>query len=129
MAEVPLKIRGEREFGKSRVASNLWRYAVKSASIMFRAARDYQPFYFFGVPGLVILASGIVSGIFVTAHFLQTGETSPYRSLVTLSGILTIIGFLLLFISFLADMIHRNRILLEEALYLARKQGYDKRNS
>ncbi|MEK7499601.1 MAG: glycosyltransferase family 2 protein [Patescibacteria group bacterium] len=129
MTEVPLKIRGEREFGTSRVASNLWRYAVKSASIMFRAARDYRPFYFIGVPGLIILALGICSGIFVTVHFLQTGETSPYRSLVTLSGILTIIGFLLLFISLLADMIHRNRVLLEEALYLARKRGYDKKNA
>lgn len=129
MAEVPLKIRGEREFGKSRVASNLWRYGIKSASIMFRAARDYQPFYFIGMPGLVILVCGIISGIFVTVHFLTTGETSPYRSLVTLSGILTIIGFLLLFISLLADMIYRNRILLEEALYLARKQGYDRKKS
>ncbi|MDA1169308.1 MAG: glycosyltransferase family 2 protein [bacterium] len=124
MTEVPLKIRGEREFGKSRVASNLWRYAIKSASIMFRAARDYQPFYFIGVPGLVILAGGIISGVFVLLHFLSTGETSPYRSLVTVSGILTIIGFLLLFISLLADMTHRNRILIEETLYLARKRAY-----
>lgn len=128
MVEVPLKVRGEREFGKSRVASNLWRYGVKSASIMFRAARDYQPFYFIGLPGLVILAGGIISGVFVLLHFLSTGETSPYRSVVTVSGILTIIGFLLLFISLLADMTHRNRILIEETLYFARKNAYSKKN-
>lgn len=126
MAEVPLKIRGEREHGKSRVASNLWRYAVKSATIIFRAARDYKPFYFFGVPGLIIFLLGTLSGLFLLIHFINTGQTAPYRSLVTVSGILLIIGFLLFFISLLADMLHRNRVLLEEQLYLSRKQAYKK---
>lgn len=124
MKEVPLKVRGEREFGKSRVASNLWRYAVKSASIIFRAARDYQSFYFMGVPGLLVFGIGFIAGLFVTIHYLQTGQTSPYRSLVTASGMLMIMGFLLFFISLLADMTHRNRVLIEETLYLARKQAY-----
>ncbi len=129
MTEVPLQVRGEREFGTSRVASNLWRYGVKSATIIFRAARDYQSFYFMGVPGLLILAGGIVSGLFVASHFLATGQTYPYRSLVTASGMLIIVGFLLFFISLLADMTHRNRVLIEETLYLARKQAYNtKRN-
>jgi glycosyltransferase involved in cell wall biosynthesis len=124
MTEVPLQVRGEREFGKSRVASNLWRYAIKSASIIFRAARDYQSFYFMGVPGIIVLLSGVIAGLFVTIHFLATGQTYPYRSLVTTSGMLVIIGFLLFFISLLADMTHRNRVLIEETLYLARKQAY-----
>lgn len=124
MAEVPLKVRGEREFGTSRVASNLWRYAVKSASIIFRAARDYQSFYFMGVPGILVFLVGFVAGLFVTIHYIQTGQTSPYRSLVTASGMLMIMGFLLFFISLLADMTHRNRVLIEETLYLARKQAY-----
>ncbi len=126
MTEVPLKVRGEREFGTSRVASNLWRYGIKSATIIFRAARDYKPFYFIGLPGIMILAVGILFGVFLTVHFLQTGQTSPYRSLVTASGVLMIIGFLLLFISLLADMIHRSRMGVEELLYLARKRTYDR---
>ncbi len=128
MHEVPLKIRGEREFGSSRVASNLWRYGIKSATIIFRAARDYQPFHFIGLPGLVILLIGVLSGLFVVIHYVNTGETSPYRSLVTGSGVLAIIGFLLLFISLLADMTHRNRILIEETLYFSRKKAYLPKN-
>ncbi|MEO6077976.1 MAG: glycosyltransferase family 2 protein [Candidatus Andersenbacteria bacterium] len=127
MTEVPLKVRGEREHGKSRVASNLWRYGIKSATIIFRAARDYKPFYFIGVPGIILLLLGLISGIFILWHFLATGQTSPYRSLVTASGVCMIIGFLLVFISFLADMTHRNRVLIEEALYLARKNAYGKK--
>ena len=126
MTEVPLKVRGEREHGKSRVASNLWRYGIKSATIIFRAARDYKPFYFIGMPGIILLFLGIFSGVFILWHFIATGQTSPYRSLVTASGVCMIIGFLLIFISFLADMTHRNRVLIEEALYLARKNAYKK---
>ncbi|MEX0650079.1 MAG: glycosyltransferase family 2 protein [Candidatus Andersenbacteria bacterium] len=122
--EVPLKVRGEREHGTSRVASNLWRYGTKSATIMFRAARDYKPFYFIGVPGIIIFMIGVAGGLFVLNHYLQTGQTSPFRSLVTVSGILLIIGFLVFFISLLADMLHRNRVLIEEMLYLARKEAY-----
>lgn len=126
MTEVPLKVRGEREFGKSRVASNLWKYAVKSATIIFRAARDYQPFTFFGIPGLVIFALGVVGGLFLLVHYLQTGQTAPFRSLVIVSGILLILGFIMLALSLLADMIHRNRVLIEQQLYLQRKSTYKK---
>ena len=125
MTEVPLKIRGEREHGHSRVANNLWRYGLKTATIIFRAARDYRPHYFFGLPGLVIFSSGFLSGIFLLQHFIRTGHTSPYRSLVQLSGVLIIVGFLLLFLSLLADMMHRNRIIAEEAVYHARRAAYD----
>ncbi len=127
MTEVSLKVRGEREFGTSRVASNLWRYGAKSATIIFRAARDYKPFYFIGLPGIIILLAGIAMGIFVLQHLVATGQTHPYRSLVTLSGVLLIIGFLLLVISLLADMIHRSRMAVEEVLYLARKAAYNKK--
>ena len=124
MVEVPLAIRGVRQHGRSRVANNLWRYGLKTTTIIFRAARDYRPHYFFGLPGLVIFASGVGSGLFLLQHFLRTGQTFPYRSLVQLSGIIIIVGFLLLFLSLLADMMHRNRIIVEEAVYHARKASY-----
>jgi len=124
MLEVPLKIRGEREFGTSRVASNLWRYGTKAATIIFRAARDYYSFYFFGIPGVTILGLGILIGLFLAYHYYQTGQTSPYRSLVAVSGVLMILGLLFFFLSMLADMLHRNRLLLDETLYLSRKAAF-----
>lgn len=127
IVEMPLKIRGQREHGASRVYIGPWHYATKSASIMFRAARDYKPFYFIGLPGIVVFLLGVAGTLFVLNHYLQTGQTAPYRSLVTVAGVLLIIGFLLLFISLVADMIHRNRILIEEQLYLTRKKTYDKK--
>ncbi len=129
MTEVPLRVRGERMHGRSRVASNLWRYGIKSATIIFRAARDYQPLYFFGVPGALTFALGLLSGFFLLVHYVTFGQTYPYRSLVQVSGILIIVGFLLLFISLLADMQHRNRILVDENLYYARKREFAAKNS
>ncbi|MCH8748195.1 glycosyltransferase family 2 protein [Patescibacteria group bacterium] len=126
MMEIPISARGEREYGKSRVASNLWRYGIKSATIIFRAARDYRPQYFFGLPGLLVLAVGLASGLFLLWHFLNTGQTYPYRSLVQVSGVLIIVGILLLFLSMIADMLHRNRVIAEEAVYYARKAAYAK---
>lgn len=127
MAEVPLRVRGERAHGRSRIAGNLWRYGIKSATIIFRAARDYQPVYFFGVPGATSFLLGVVSGLFLLFHYLSTGQTYPYRSLVQVAGILIIVGFLLIFISLLADMQHRNRILIDENLYFARKRDFAKK--
>lgn len=125
MAEVPLKVRGVREHGRSRVADNLWKYGIKAASIIFRAARDYQPFYFFGFPGLVIFALGGAGAIFVFIHYLNTGQTFPYRGLVTVAGTLLIVGSLFLVLSMLADMIYRNRLIFEQVLYLSRKRFYN----
>lgn len=124
MAEVPLMVQGERSHGRSRVASNLWRYGLKSAVIIFRAVRDHYPFYFFGFPGALLMLAGGSSGVFLLIHFLNTGQTYPYRSLVQVVAVLIILGGLLLFISLLADMLQRNRQLQEQILYLQRRQSY-----
>lgn len=129
IVEVPLKVQGQRKHGKSRVANNLWRYGIKSASIIIRTARDYRPTYFFGFPGLVVFFTGVAIGIFLLIHWLKTGQTSPYRSLVQLSSVLLILGFLLGFIAMLADMMHRNRILLDKIVYLTRKKAHEAKNN
>ena len=114
------------EDGQSRVASTLWRYGRKSATVICRGALDDRPQYFFGLPGLLVLAVGLASGLFLLWHFLNTGQTYPYRSLVQVSGVLIIVGILLLFLSMIADMLHRNRVIAEEAVYYARKAAYAK---
>ena len=48
ISEVPLKVRGVREHGKSRIASSIWKYATNSLPIILRAMRDIQPLKFFG---------------------------------------------------------------------------------
>ena len=92
MTEVPLKVRGVREFGKSRVASNLWNYAFQTVPIIARAMRDTRPLMFFGILALVFLVVGAVQAAFISAWWLVTGHTSPWTSLITISTGFIILG-------------------------------------
>ena len=47
LLEVPVQVRGTREFGESRIASSIPRYAVRSLLIMLRAFISYKPFRLF----------------------------------------------------------------------------------
>jgi glycosyltransferase involved in cell wall biosynthesis len=128
MIEVPLKVHGERQYGHSRVASSLWRYGIKSASIIFRSARDYHPLSFFGMPAFLFFVLGVVGFIFLFLHWLNTGQTFPYRRLVTVAGISLIIGFMFGLVAMLADLLHRNRILLDKIIYLVRENSYQNKD-
>jgi glycosyltransferase involved in cell wall biosynthesis len=125
MTEIPLKVRGEREFGKSRVANSISKYAIRAGSIIMLAVRDSKPLMFFGSMGMVSTILGVVLGGFVFVHWLMTSMTSPYQSLITGSTLLLILGFLLIVLAFLADMLGRMRQNQEEILYLLRKKVYE----
>ena len=82
MAEVPLKVRGVREHGKSRVASSILKYATNSLPIILRAMRDIQPLKFFGGIAMLLVIPGTAIGMFVTGWYLYKDKTSPYTSLI-----------------------------------------------
>src|SRR3954462_14102951 len=77
--EVPIRVRGQREFGESRVASNILGYAVKTSRIIFRAYRDYKPMRFFGGMCLWLLAPAVLLEIGFFGHYLWTGHFTPYK--------------------------------------------------
>lgn len=126
IVEVPLPVRGEREFGKSRVASSISRYAVRAGSILLLSLRDTRPLVFFGTIGLIVLLLGSATFAFLFAHWLETGMTTPYQSLVTVSALLLIVGFLLIVLALVADMLGRLRLNQEELLFLLKRQVYDR---
>ena len=129
--EVPLEVRGTRRFGKSRVAPTVTKYAAHALPTLVRTLRDLRPLLFFGMLALPVLAAGIGFGLFSLGHLIMTGQTSPYRSVVTASAVGLILGFLLVVLALLADMLKRQRHLLEEAVYLLRRAepSREQRNS
>lgn len=125
MEEIPISIRGTREFGKSRVASNLFRYGYQTLKIIVRSYRDYKPiqlFLFFAVVPF-ILASLLLG--FTTYHFLTHGSFSPYKYIAFTGGFFTIITLLFVGIGFILDMFSRMRINQENLLYELRRNYYD----
>jgi glycosyltransferase involved in cell wall biosynthesis len=123
IVEIPLPVRGEREFGKSRVASSLSRYAWQTSKIVFRSYRDYRPLRFFGSLALLCALPAAGLGIFLLLHFLQTGHFSPHKW----AGVsaLSLFGGTLLFatVGVIGDMLNRHRIYLEEILYRLRSDA------
>jgi glycosyltransferase involved in cell wall biosynthesis len=135
MVEVPLKVRGVREHGDSRVASSIWRYAMSSLPIILRAMRDIQPLKFFGAIALTFFIPGAVAGLFVAGWYLfKTNKlgahvTQPFTSLITISGVLITLSFVMGVLALLADMLGRHRRITEELLYLARRKVYSPKRS
>lgn len=123
--EVPLPVRSERAAGSSRVYANAWNYAARSAAILFRSFRDHSPLRVFGSAAATVGGLGVAVAAFVLAHWLRTGQTFPYRSLVVLSGVLILLSAFFATVALLADMLKRQRKLLEELLYHERSRTYD----
>jgi glycosyltransferase involved in cell wall biosynthesis len=120
IAEVPIEVRGEREFGESRVASNLWRYAWRTAEIAFRSYRDYHPLRFFGGIALALFVPAVLLGAFLLVHYLANGVLSPHKWAGFTALGLAVLALLTFQIGMVGDMLSRHRVYLEELLYRQR---------
>jgi glycosyltransferase involved in cell wall biosynthesis len=123
IAEVPIKVRGVREVGESRVANSLWRYGFKTAQIIFRCYRDYHPLRFFGGMAAVLLLPATGLGGFLLWHFINTGSFSPHKWAGAGSLVLAFLAVLMLHMGVIGDMLNRHRVYLEEVLYRQRSDS------
>ena len=123
MTEVPLKVRGVREHGQSRVASNLWNYGFNTSMIILRAFRDWRPLVFFGLIAITFLLLGLGMIGFVTAWWITQGRTTPWTSLITLGGVNLVLGITFGVLALVADQIGRGRRIQEQLLYLERRRS------
>jgi glycosyltransferase involved in cell wall biosynthesis len=122
--EVPIRVRGQREFGESRVASNILGYAVKTSRIIFRAYRDYKPMRFFGGMCLWLLVPAVLLEVFFFGHYLWTGHFTPYKFAGFGGGGLLILSLIALHMGLIGDMLNRHRVYLEELLYRQRESAW-----
>jgi glycosyltransferase involved in cell wall biosynthesis len=142
MAEVPLKVRGVREHGKSRIASSIWKYATNSFPIILRAMRDIQPLKFFGGIAALFGLMGVLIGGFVGVWYIFNTETikgkevveiihktTPFTGLIPVASALVFLSFLMGVLALLADMLGRHRKISEELLYLARRRIYSSKRT
>lgn len=121
MVEVPIKVRGQRQHGQSRVASNLWRYAARTSGIIFRAYRDYRPMQFFGRLAMGMMVPAVLLECFLLVHYEMTGKFTPHKWAGFTGAGLFVGGLIMWFMGIIGDMLDRHRIYLEELLYQARK--------
>lgn len=121
IVEVPLKVRGVREHGESRVASNLFRYAIRTSSIIFASVRDHRPDRFFGAAAFAILVASLGFGGFFVGHRIVVGRFSPQIWSGFVSAFLFGLATLVFALGQVALMLARLRGVQEQQLYLLRK--------
>ena len=124
--EVPLSIRGEREHGKSRIASNLWRYGHLSLEAMYSVAHGHSPWRFYGKPAFMLILCGASLDLFVLVRWLVVGKITPYAAFGIGGLFLITFGILLILFASIADISAANRKMLEEiTAYETRKRRTD----
>ena len=121
MAEMPMKVRGVREHGQSRIASNLWRYAWRTLGIMFSFLRDYYPSVLFNNAALGFLVGSLGLGAFFLWHRLTTGMFSPHIWAGFVSAFLFAMAAMVVTLGQVAEMVARLRSVQERQLYLVRR--------
>jgi len=109
---------------KSRVASNILKYIVRSSKIIFRAYRDFKPLQFFGWLGLISFIFGSIFGLIMLIIYFQIGKFTPYKFIGVIGIYFVSLGILLWVVGLLADMFVRVRLTQEKILYFEKKRQY-----
>jgi glycosyltransferase involved in cell wall biosynthesis len=118
--EVPIAVRGSREHGRSRVASSLGLYAIRTSGIIFNCFRDYRPSLVFNSISVTMLTLAAGFGAFFLGHRVIRGTFTPHIWSGFVAAGFFSIGFAVFLAGQLAAMINRVRYLQEEQLYLFR---------
>lgn len=122
LVEIPVVVRGQREFGESRVASSIMRYGFHTSRIIFKAYRDYRPLQFFGTLALILFVPALLLGGFQLFWYFTQGQFTPYKWTGFSSIALFMLSLIFVHMGVLGDMLSRHRIYLEELLYMNRAQ-------
>lgn len=129
IVEVPIRVRGTRRHGKSRVARNLWKYALSALTIIGRVYRDYKPLRFFGLLALVQVIVATCLASFFIWHYLQRGKFTPYQFVGLTAGFLFVMGALTCLTGLLADMFARTRMNIDKLLFFERQRRHQARRA
>lgn len=125
VAQVPVSVK-YFEDRVSRIADNLFKYAIKTSVIIFKCLKDYKPLQFFLSIALVILFVALFMGSFVFIHWIQNGTITPYKSFGIISLALIGMALLITVFAFMADMLNRIRNNQEKILFLLKKNYFEK---
>ena len=118
-------IRSNPKTRPSRLFDNVWVYIKRSASTILRIYTMYEPFKVFTTIGLLTFGVGLAISCRFLYFYLNNDGSGHVQSLL-LAAVLMIVGFQVLMIGLVADVISANRKLLEDLLYRVRSMELDK---
>ena len=107
---------------KSRLFDSIFGYIKRSSATIVRIYAMYEPLKVFSYIGLTIFGAGVVLALrFLYEYFTDVTFGGRMVQSLIFSAVFMIIGFQVLLMGLLADVISANRKLLEDLLYRVRK--------
>ena len=113
---------------ESRLFKGIPRFLERSITTMIRMYTMYQPLRVFFYIGCLCILSGLIPSIRFLIYYLSGQGAGHIQSLI-LAAILFIVGFQVLMIGLVADILSFNRRLIEETLLRVKKIELDHLNS
>jgi glycosyltransferase involved in cell wall biosynthesis len=104
----------------SRLMNNIPHYLTNSTATIIRAYTMYRPLRVFTTIGAVLSSIGFILGLRYL-YFIAIGQGGGKVQSLILAAILMIVGFQILLIGLLADLIGANRKIIEEILFRLRR--------
>jgi glycosyltransferase involved in cell wall biosynthesis len=110
----------------SRLFNSIWGYLKVSGATIVRIYAMYEPLKVFTTIGVLIFLAGFaISARFLYYYFVAHNADGKIQSLI-LSAVLMIVGFQVMLIGLLADVISGTRKLLEDLLYRVRSMELER---
>ncbi len=108
---------------KSRLFKNIFQHMKKSAANIIRVYVIYEPFKTFLYISFLFFVPGIILLLRFLYYYFFIGSAGKIQSLI-IAAIFFILGSVMFALGVLADLIGVNRRLIEEELYLKKKEVY-----
>lgn len=114
-----VKVRTNPQTRPSRLMRSIPQYLAMSGITIMRSYTMYRPLRVFSILSFALIFGGIALGIRYLYFVLSNQGSGNIQSLI-LAAILSIVGFQILLIGLLADLVGFNRAILEDILYRLR---------
>jgi len=119
VAQVPIET--NRQTRPSRLFKGIPQYTWRSLHTLFRIYALYEPLRFFTTIGLLLFLPGLALAARFLYYFLSGNGSGHVQSLI-LAAVLMLLGFQIVVVGLLADLIGANRKLLQTALLRLKRQ-------
>ncbi len=116
----PVRISTNPRTRPSRLFGSVPEYLRRSADTLVRVYAMYKPLAVFGMIGGALFTAGSAIGLWFIYYYLTQGGRGHVQLLI-LAATLIIVGFQVLMIGLLADLIAANRKLIQDALLRIRR--------
>jgi glycosyltransferase involved in cell wall biosynthesis len=117
IAHVPVAVNPRTR--ESRLFDSIFSYIKRSGATIVRIYAMYEPLKIFTYIGLTVFGVGFLLGLRLVYYYFQF-EAGRHIPSAIAAAVLMIVGFMVLVIGLVADLISANRKLLEDLLYRVR---------